>query len=102
MAVQQMQLSEDQARRRRVDTLEQWAEMKTRKAVLEAVFDKWRDLFARAAIQLEAKAGGVTLMDLKSLPGGPDVDAAVNEYRMLTDALITLRDQLNKMGLKIE
>ena len=102
MPVQQMQPTEDQVRRRRVDTLEQWAEMKTRKAVLEAVFDKWRDLFTRAAIQLEAKSGGVTMMDLKALPGGPDVDAAINEYRMLTDALITLRDQLNKMGLKIE
>lgn len=102
MAVQQMQLTEDQARRRRVDTLEQWAEMKTRKAVLEAVFDKWRDLFARGAIQLEAKSGGVTMTDLKSLPAGVDVDAAMNEYRMIADALVSLRDQLSKMGLKVE
>lgn len=102
MPVQQMQLSEDQLRRRKVDTLEQWAEMKTRKAVLEAVFDKWRDLFTRSAIQLESKSGGVMMTDLKSLPAGPDVDAAMNEYRMIVDALITLRDQLSKMGLKIE
>jgi hypothetical protein len=92
---------EDRARRLKVDTLEQWAEMKTRRAVLDAVFDKWRDLFMRAAIQLESKSGQ-TVADLKSLPAGADVDAAMNEYRAITENLQQLRQELMNMGLKIE
>ena len=92
---------EDRARRLKVDTLEQWAEMKTRRAVLDAVFDKWRDLFTRAAIQLESKSGQ-TVADLKSLPAGADVDAAMSEYRAITENLQHLRQELTNMGLKIE
>jgi hypothetical protein len=92
---------DDRARRLKVDTLEQWAEMKTRRAVLDAVFDKWRDLFMRAAIQLESKSGQ-TVADLKSLPAGADVDAAMNEYRAITENLQQLRQELMNMGLKIE
>jgi hypothetical protein len=92
---------EDRARRLKVDTLEQWAEMKTRRAVLDAVFDKWRDLFTRAAIQLETKSGQ-SVADLKSLPPGADVDAAMNEYRLVTENLQHLRQELMNMGLKIE
>jgi len=94
-------MAEDQVRQRKVDTLEQWAEAKTRRAVLDAVFDKWRDLFTRAAIQLESLTGPVSA-DLKSLPAGPDVDAAVKEYKMLADQLLVYKDQLMKMGLKLE
>ncbi len=97
-----MPTTEEQARQRKVDTLEQWAEMKTRKAVLDAVFDRWRDLFTRAAIQLESLTGNQITADLKSLPPGPDVDAALHEYRMIADQLVVLREQLTKMGLKIE
>ncbi|HTB97946.1 MAG TPA: hypothetical protein VK716_13120 [Terracidiphilus sp.] len=96
------QTTEDQTRRRKVETLEQWAEMKTRRAVLDAVFDRWRDLFTRAAIQLESLSGDQVTADLKSLPPGADVDAALNEYRALTDQLVVLREQLKKMGLKVE
>ena len=94
-------MTEDQTRQRKIDTLEQWAEAKTRRAVLDAVFDKWRDLFTRAAIQLESLTGPVNA-DLKSLPAGPDVDAAVREYKMLADQLQVFREQLTKMGLKLE
>lgn len=94
-------MTEDQTRQRKVNTLEQWAEAKTRRAVLDTVFDTWRDLFTRAAIQLESLTGPVNA-DLKSLPPGPDVDAAVREYKMLADQLQVYKDQLTKMGLKLE
>ncbi len=96
-------MSAERSRQLKMDTLEQWAELKTRKAVLEAVFDKWRDLFTRAAIQLETIAtSGSMMTDVKAIPAGTDVDAALNEYKMTGERLAKLKQQLMDLGLRVE
>ena len=96
-------MSAERARQLKMDTLEQWAELKTRRAVLDAIFDKWRDLFTRASIQLETIAtSGSMMTDVKSIPAGADVDAALVEYKQTGERLVKLKQQLMDLGLRVE